>query len=131
MFGLGNLFSGLGNLFTMPNMIDALSFLGKGMDLYGSINDLMKTPQMPDYQRLDGQGNQAQPMPSPMGPQDQARRFASARSHMSERGVGPGGAFDNPLMSMPGMFQDPASMYAALGQGQAMPYDEELNGSYY
>lgn len=135
MFGLGNLFSGLGNLFTVPNMLQALDFLGGGLDIYGQINSLLKQPQAPDYPRLDQQGNPSQPTPS-LSPEDTARRFASARSNMAERGIGPGGAFNNPLSTAGlGMFSEsPETMYAFLAQGQAMPsmpYEDDLYGGMY
>lgn len=136
MFGLGNIFSGLGNLFTMPNMLTALDFLGKGFGVYQQIDSLLNPPKMPDFDRLDLQGNQPMSMPSPtapMSPQQQALRFASARSNMAERGIGPGGAFNNPLQTSPGMFNDsPETLYAMLGQGQALPFDDDdlYGGSY-
>lgn len=139
MYGLGNIFSGLGSMLTIPNLMTALEFMSKGMGLYGQIESLMNPPKMPDFARLDRQGNQPQPAPSPsISPQDKALQFASARRHMAERGVHSGGAFEalgqNPLAAAPGMFnQSPGSLYAMVGEGQALPYqeDEEMYGGTY
>lgn len=108
----GNIFGGLGSLFTLPNMLSALDLVGKGLGVYGQIGSLLNQPQLPDYDRLDRQGNQplpvslpeSQPPTPPLAPQDRARQFASARRALAERGVYSGGAFENPEESFPWMF---------------------------
>lgn len=119
----GNIFSGLGSLFSLPNLLNALDLVGKGLGVYGQIDTLLNPPQLPDFSRLDRQGNQPMPvtLPSvpeppappptpvpptlaPITPQERARLFATARRQLAERGIVSGGAFEDPAASLPWLF---------------------------
>jgi hypothetical protein len=102
-------------------MLQALEFLGGGLNVYDQVNSMLNPVKMPDFPRLDQQGNQPQPTPQ-VSPENRTRQFASARSHLAERGVYSGGAAEDPLAS--GLFT-PEMFYGLQGFSQAMPYEDD------